>query len=130
MRRTVSGVNSLGLMMMQQPGYQRGGEFPDGDHGGKIPRYDAHHHAHRFTQGECGVAFAVERGQRRSEGLAAELGRPARVVTQEVRGLVDLECAGNLDDLAGLAGLDLRQFFAIALQQVGELEQYIAACRG
>ncbi|MNL45912.1 hypothetical protein D3C87_1685900 [compost metagenome] len=44
-------------------------------------------------------------------------------------GLVDFESPGSLDDFARLAGFDLRQFFAVALQQVRQFQQHVATNR-
>ena len=47
-----------------------------------------------------------------------------------MRGLVDLKGAGNLDDFSRLAGFDLRQFFAMVFQQVGQFQQHVATDGG
>ncbi|MCY1429311.1 hypothetical protein D9M71_452250 [compost metagenome] len=99
-------------------------ELPQGDHGREVPGHDADYHADRLAQGEGGVALAAERGQRRGEGLAAELGRPAGVVTQKVRGLIDLEIARDIDQLARLASLQLRQLFPVLFDEIGEFQQH------
>ncbi|MNE63099.1 hypothetical protein D3C80_1584290 [compost metagenome] len=47
-----------------------------------------------------------------------------------MRGLLYFERTGNADELAGLQGFQLRQFFAVGFQQVGQLEQHCGAGGG
>ncbi|SAK87466.1 hypothetical protein AWB79_06187 [Caballeronia hypogeia] len=56
--------------------------------------------------------------------------RRASVVTQKVRCLIDLECAGDLDDFSRLNGLELSKLLAMYKQQIGQTKQDIRAfCR-
>ncbi|MNZ63867.1 hypothetical protein D3C78_820220 [compost metagenome] len=101
--------------------HQRRCNFPDADHHGKIPRHYSGHHANRFAARERRVKLARGRRKRRGDRFTVDLGCPAGVVTQEGSALADLYPTREVDGFSRAQCLELREFFAVRLQNIRQL---------
>lgn len=104
-------------------------DLPRGHVERKIPGRDRRNDAYGLLAGERLVGHAGRDGDGHVEGRALDLRRPARHVAEIFRRGLHLDQPGQHDRLALVQCLQLRQFLAMRLDQVGDLqEQPLALC--
>ena len=109
-------------------GGERGAEFPRGHQQREIPRDDLANDADGFAGG-VGVIAALAR-ESHGNRVAFNLGSPAGVVAEVIDGKRKVRDTGDLERLAVVERFELRKFFGVLFDQIGEAPHHAAAFGG
>jgi hypothetical protein len=105
---------------------QRGCQLPGRHLQGEVPGDDLAHDAERLAQG-----IGEHVGDRNRNGIALQLGGPAREIAEVIGGQRHISTSGIFDGLAVVQRLQQCQFLGVLLDQLGDApEQATALGRG
>ena len=105
---------------------QRRAQLPGRHQQGEIPRNDLADHAHRLAQG---VSQELGAGGNRN-GVAFNLGRPARHVAEQVHGQRHVRHPRDFQRLAVVEHFQFGKFLQVLLQQIAQLPDQASALGG